>query len=182
MVEYNGTLLAVNNLQLTVEEEKPMAFQNNNIFKDIPRYDSMFMQQHLSLADPHFWGMNRIVRMAQILNDWSLTRGAHSNNHFGITLTVFAYVAAAPGKPTALDTHWIWQDGQNLCENTPQIKEGYLEVPKSSGLGIKLNMEKVMAVNALYNKMDNHDRDDAMAMQYLISDWRFDSKKPVLVR
>lgn len=39
-----------------------------------------------------------------------------------------------------------------------------------------------MEANALYNKMDNHDRDDAMAMQYLISDWKFDSKKPALVR
>jgi glucarate dehydratase len=135
------------------------------------------------LADPHFWGMNGSIRMAQTLNDWGLTWGSHSNNHFDITLTVFAHVAAAaPGNPTALDTHWIWQDGQNLCENTPQIKDGYLEVPKEPGLGIKLNMEKVMEANALYNKMDNHDRDDAMAMQYLISDWKFDSKRPALVR
>jgi glucarate dehydratase len=135
------------------------------------------------LADPHFWGMNGSVRMAQTLNDWGLTWGSHSNNHFDITLTVFAHVAAAaPGRPTALDTHWIWQDGQNLCENTPQIKAGYLEVPKLPGLGVKLNMEKVMAANELYNKMDNHDRDDAMAMQYLISDWKFDSKRPALVR
>lgn len=135
------------------------------------------------LADPHFWGMNGSVRMAQILNDWGLTWGSHSNNHFDITLTVFAHVAAAaPGNPTALDTHWIWQDGQNLCKNTPQIIDGYLEVPKLPGLGIKLNMEKVMEANALYNKLDNHDRNDALAMQYLIPNWKFDPKKPALVR
>ncbi|WP_442867957.1 enolase C-terminal domain-like protein [Caproiciproducens sp. CPB-2] len=96
------------------------------------------------LADPHFWGMNGTVRMAQILNDWGLTWGSHSNNHFDITLTVYAHVtAAAPGTPTPLDTHWIWQDGQNLCENTPEIRDGYLEVPKAPGLGIHPDMEKL---------------------------------------
>jgi glucarate dehydratase len=135
------------------------------------------------LADPHFWGMNGTVKMAQILNDWGLTWGSHSNNHFDITLTVYAHVAAAaPGNPTPIDTHWIWQDGQNLCENTPKIEDGYLEVPETPGLGIQPNMERIMAANALYNKMNDYDRNDALAMQYLIPDWKFDSKKPALVR
>ena len=43
-------------------------------------------------------------------------------------------------------------------------------------------MERVMEANRLYNQMDNHDRDDAMAMRYLIPGWRYDSKKPCLVR
>ncbi len=135
------------------------------------------------LADPHFWGMNGTVRMAQILNDWGLTWGSHSNNHFDITLTVYAHVAAAaPGNPTPLDTHWIWQDGQSLCENTPEIRDGYLEVPKAPGLGIHPDMEKIMAANELYSKIEFHDRNDAVAMQYLIPNWKFDPKKPALVR
>lgn len=135
------------------------------------------------LADPHFWGFGGSVRMAQILNDWGLTWGSHSNNHFDITLTAFAHVAAAaPGNPTALDTHWIWQDGQNLLSDTPQIVDGYLQVPKKPGMGVTINMEKVMEANALYQKLPSHDRDDAMAMQYLIPDWKYDCKKPALVR
>lgn len=135
------------------------------------------------LADPHFWGFGGSVRMSQILNDWGLTWGSHSNNHFDITLTAFAHVAAAaPGNPTALDTHWIWQDGQNLLKNTPQIKEGYLEVPSGPGLGVTIDMDRVMEANKLYNSLPSHDRDDAMAMQYLIPNWKFDSKKPALVR
>ena len=90
--------------------------------------------------------------------------------------------AAAPGTPTALDTHWIWQDGQNLLRDTPEIKNGYLEVPKKPGLGVTINMERVMEANALYKKLKNHDRDDAEAMQFLIPGWKFDSKKPALVR
>lgn len=135
------------------------------------------------LADPHFWGFGGSVRMAQILNDWGLTWGSHSNNHFDITLTAFAHVAAAaPGNPTALDTHWIWQDGQNLLKDTPQIVDGYLQVPDKPGMGVTLDMDKVMEANKLYNSLSSHDRDDAMAMQYLISNWKFDSKKPALVR
>lgn len=135
------------------------------------------------LADPHFWGLNGSLRMAQLLNDWGLTWGSHSNNHFDITLTAFAHcAAAAPGKPTALDTHWIWQDGQDLCSNAPKIQEGYLEVPQTGGLGITLDMNRVMQANALYNKLSSHDRDDAVAMQYLIPGWKFDPKRPCLVR
>ncbi len=135
------------------------------------------------LADPHFWGFEGSVRMAQILNDWGLTWGSHSNNHFDITLTAFAHTAAAaPGSPTALDTHWIWQDGQNLLDDTPVIRNGYLEVPKGHGLGVHLNMDRVMEANALYNALPTHDRNDAMAMRFLIPDWKFDSKKPALVR
>ena len=135
------------------------------------------------LADPHFWGFGGSVRMAQILNDWGLTWGSHSNNHFDITLTAFAHVAAAaPGKPTALDTHWIWQDGQNLLKDTPQIVDGYLQVPKKPGMGVTIDMDKVMEANRLYNMLPTHDRNDAEAMQYLIPNWKFDSKKPALVR
>jgi glucarate dehydratase len=44
-----------------------------------------------------------------------LTWGSHSNNHFDISLAMFTHVAAAaPGNVTAIDTHWIWQDGQRL--------------------------------------------------------------------
>ena len=135
------------------------------------------------LADPHFWGFEGSVRMAMLLNDWGLTWGSHSNNHFDITLTAFAHVAAAaPGSPTALDTHWIWQDGQNLLKDTPQIKDGYLEVPNKPGLGVEIDMNRVIEANKLYENLPSHDRDDAIAMQYLIPNWKYDSKKPALVR
>ena len=69
----------------------------------------------IPLADPHFWTMAGSVRVAQLCHDFGLTWGSHSNNHFDISLAMFTQVgAAAPGEITALDTHWIWQDGQGL--------------------------------------------------------------------
>ncbi|HJE69282.1 enolase C-terminal domain-like protein, partial [Pseudomonas oryzihabitans] len=59
----------------------------------------------IPLADPHFWTMQGSVRVAQMCNDWGLTWGSHSNNHFDISLAMFTHVAAAaPGKITAIDT------------------------------------------------------------------------------
>jgi glucarate dehydratase len=135
------------------------------------------------LADPHFWTMSGSIRAGQVLNDWGMTWGSHSNNHFDISLAIFAQTAAAaPGDITAMDTHWIWQDGQELCGESIAIKDGKIRVTDKPGLGIEIDMDRVMKANELYNKMDSHDRDDAMAMQYLIPNWKFDSKKPCLVR
>lgn len=135
------------------------------------------------LADPHFWGFDGAVRMSQLLDSWGLTWGIHSNNHFDITLAAFAQVgAAAVGEPAPLDTHWIWQDGQDLLEDASKIVGGKLQVPQGPGLGVHLNMERVMEANALYGKLPSHDRDDAAGMQYLIPGWKYDHKRPCLVR
>ncbi|MCI9308252.1 MAG: glucarate dehydratase [Oscillospiraceae bacterium] len=135
------------------------------------------------LADPHFWGFDGAVRMSQLLDGWGLTWGVHSNNHFDITLAAFAQVgAAAVGEPAPLDTHWIWQDGQDLLEDAPKIVDGKLQVPQGPGLGVRLNMERVMEANALYGKLPSHDRDDAAGMRYLIPGWKYDHKRPCLVR
>ena len=135
------------------------------------------------LADPHFWGFGGAARMSQTLQSWGLTWGVHSNNHFDVTLAAFAQIGAcAAGEPAPLDTHWIWQDGQNLLLDTPQIVGGKLQVPEGPGLGVHLNMERVMEANRLYNSLPSHDRNDAEYMQYLIPGWVYDHKKPCLVR
>lgn len=135
------------------------------------------------LADPHFWGMAGSVRIGQVLNDWNLTWGSHSNNHFDISLAIFAQcAAAAPGNITALDTHWIWQDGQYLTKNPMQIKNGKIHVSDAPGFGLEIDMDAVMKANALYKKLGSGDRNDAAGMQYLIPGWKFDPKRPCLVR
>ena len=109
------------------------------------------------LADPHFWGFDGAIRMSQLLTSWGLTWGVHSNNHFDITLAAFAQVGcAAVGDPAPMDTHWIWQDGQNLLLDAPQIINGKLQLPDAPGLGVHLNMKRVEEANALYNSMPTH--------------------------
>jgi len=137
----------------------------------------------IPLADPHFWTMAGSVRVAQTCRDWGLTWGSHSNNHFDVSLAMFTHVgAAAPGKVTAIDTHWIWQDGQRLTKEPLQIVEGHVQVPKKPGLGIELDMAEVEKAHQLYLQHGLGARDDAMAMQYVMPGWAFDPKRPCMVR
>ena len=137
----------------------------------------------IPLADPHFWTMQGSVRVAQMCQTWGLTWGSHSNNHFDVSLAMFTHVgAAAPGQVTAIDTHWIWQDGQRLTKEPLQIKGGAIEVPKKPGLGIELDMVEVEKAHQLYLQHGLGARDDAIAMQYLIPNWKFNSKLPCMVR
>jgi glucarate dehydratase len=137
----------------------------------------------IPLADPHFWTMQGSVRVAQLCHAWGLTWGSHSNNHFDISLAMFTHVAAAaPGNITAIDTHWIWQDGQHLTKNPLQIVDGTITVPQKPGLGIEIDMDAIEKGNELYRSRGLAGRDDAVAMQYLVPGWKFDNKRPCLVR
>jgi glucarate dehydratase len=137
----------------------------------------------IPLADPHFWTLSGSVRVAQTCRDFGLTWGSHSNNHFDVSLAMFTHVAAAaPGRVTAIDTHWIWQDGQRLTKQPLQIEGGLVRVPDRPGLGIELDMAEVDKAHALYLQHGLGARDDALAMQHLMPGWRFDPKRPCLVR
>ncbi len=137
----------------------------------------------IPLADPHFWTMAGSVRVAQMCNDRGLRWGSHSNNHFDVSLAMFTHVAAAaPGNITAIDTHWIWQDGQRLTKEPLRIKGGLVTVPMQGGLGIALDMAEAEKAHSVYKSLDLGARDDAMAMQFLIPGWKFDPKRPCLVR
>jgi glucarate dehydratase len=127
--------------------------------------------------------MQGSVRVAQMCNEWGLTWGSHSNNHFDISLAMFTHVAAAaPGRITAIDTHWIWQDGQRLTREPLQIVDGKVKVPARPGLGVEIDMDELDRAHALYKAHGLGARDDAAAMQYLIPNWTFDNKRPSLVR
>ncbi len=137
----------------------------------------------IPLADPHFWTMRGALKVARTCSEAGLTWGSHSNNHFDVSLAMFTHVAAAaPGRVTAIDTHWIWQDGQRLTQRPLIIDRGQIEVPKAPGLGVELDWPQVEAAHALYRDQAGGDRNDAIAMQYLLPEWTFDPKRPCLAR
>ncbi len=90
-----------------------------------------------------------------------------------ISLAMFTHVgAAAPGNPTAIDTHWIWQEGDcRLTKNPLEIKTEKLP----------FLMRPVWAWNWTGNRYKRHmrpinvctggARNDAGPMQYLIPGW-----------
>lgn len=138
----------------------------------------------IPLADPHFWTMAGSVRVGQLCNDFGLMWGCHSNNHFDISLAIMVQCAAAvPGRLNGIDTHWIWQEGiERLTKKPMQIVDGCIELPKTPGLGIEVDREQVLKANRLYMENCLGARDDAKGMQYLIPGWKFDHKRPCMVR
>ena len=137
----------------------------------------------IPLADPHFWTMQGSVRVAQLCQERGLTWGSHSNNHFDISLAMFTHVAAAaPGRVTAIDTHWIWQDGQRLTREPLVISGGKISVPARPGLGLDIDFAQLAQAHELYRRIGGGARDDTIAMQYLLPGWKFDPKRPCLVR
>ena len=96
---------------------------------------------------------------------------------------MFTHVAAAaPGNVTAIDTHWIWQDGQRITKEPFEIIDGHLTVPDRPGLGVELDMGQVELAHELYLREGLGSRDDSVGMQFLVPGWSFDSKRPALVR
>ncbi|WP_018606144.1 enolase C-terminal domain-like protein [Uliginosibacterium gangwonense] len=138
----------------------------------------------IPLADPHFWTMQGSVRVAQMCDEFGLTWGSHSNNHFDVSLAMFTHAAAAaPGEITAIDTHWIWQEGQERLTREPlRIINGLVQVPEKPGLGVEPDMDRILAANELYKKVGSNARDDAIAMQYLTPGWKYDPKQPSIGR
>jgi glucarate dehydratase len=137
----------------------------------------------IPLADPHFWTPSGSIDVAKLCHRWGLTWGSHSNNHFDISLAMFTQVgAAAPGTITALDTHWIWQDGQRLSVEPPRIVDGHVAAPERPGLGVEIDEAALEAAHQVYRSLPAGSRNDAMAMQYLIPGWTFDAKRPAMVR
>jgi len=157
----------------------------NMVATDGPQLADALARQavDIPLADPHFWTLSGSVRVAQTCHDWGLTWGSHSNNHFDISLAMFTHVAAAaPGRITAIDSHWIWQDGQALTLQPPRIVDGMITLPTAPGLGVQLDPAALERAHALYNDHGLGERDDAIAMQSLQPGWTFDPKRPCLVR
>lgn len=138
----------------------------------------------IPLADPHFWTMQGSVRVSQLCHEFGLTWGSHSNNHFDISLAMMTHCgAAAPGQINALDTHWIWQEGiERLTKEPLQIVDGKITVPDKPGLGVEIDREQILKANKLYIDNNLGARDDSVGMQFLIPGWKFDNKKPCLVR
>lgn len=144
----------------------------------------MLQAVDIPLADPHFWTLTGANRVAHLCNEFGLTWGCHSNNHFDISLAMFSHVgASAPGNPTALDTHWIWQEGDmTLTKNPLQITNGKIKLNDKPGLGLELDMDKIQQAHELHKKLPTGARNDAIPMQFYYPGWAFDRKRPCMVR
>ncbi|VEA32895.1 glucarate dehydratase 2 [Salmonella enterica subsp. enterica] len=109
----------------------------------------------IPLADPHFWTLTGAVRVAQLCDDWGLTWGCHSNNHFDISLAMFTHVGAArqANPPLLIRTGSGRRAIGRLTKNPLEIKNGKIAVPDAPGLGVELDWEQVRKAHDAYKKL-----------------------------
>ena len=84
---------------------------------------------------------------------------------------------------------WCWQDGGLFQRRIFSLDfSGSFGIAASHplfiGLGVAIDRDQLMKAHRLYlDKCEGRGaRDDAVGMQYLIPGWKFDNKKPCLVR
>ena len=96
---------------------------------------------------------------------------------------MFTHVgAAAPGRVTAIDTHWIWQDGQRLTKEPLQIGGGHVDGAEKPGLGVELDMAEVETAHELYQQQASARATTRWRCSTSIPGWTFDPKRPACVR
>ena len=129
--------------------------------------------------------MEGSVRVGQLCSDFGLMWGLPLKQ----PLRYFSCNGCSVRGSSSGQTQWYRytldpQEGRNrLTKNPMPIVGGRIEgIDKMVGLGIEVDREQVLKANKLYVENCLGARDDATGMQYLIPGWKFDNKKPCLVR
>lgn len=144
-------------------------------FDHIPRA----LQLHsidVLLCDHHYFGgfagcraLGPICRAA----GWSMSQ--HSNSHAGVTMAAMIHLAASiPHLTLASDTHYPWLvEGTDIIEGPMlPIRDGQMQIPAGSGLGVTLDRDKVARAAEVYHKCGMRKRDDGSLMRRLEPGWK----------
>lgn len=125
------------------------------------------------LSDHHYWGGLRATQeMARICATWGLGVSMHSNSHLGISLAAMLHAAAAtPFLTYACDTHYVWIEEDVLEGPMPSFRDGTMPVPTGTGLGIRVDEDRVARMVADYRRVGQSRRDDVAAMRRYVPDW-----------
>jgi len=136
----------------------------------------------IPMLELHRWGMQAAVRAAHICHEWGLNWGLQETTHFDISLAMLVQTAAAsPSATIALGTHWIHQEGiERLTHEPLQIEDGAIRVPEKGGLGVEPDMEQIRKAHDLHKRMGSKIAHQGGVMQFLVSGWSYDPKRPSL--
>ncbi|RDW89816.1 glucarate dehydratase family protein [Aspergillus mulundensis] len=121
------------------------------------------------LSDHHFWGgLRKSQTLASICAIWGIRLSMHSNSHLGISLAAMTHLAAAtPNLDYACDTHWPWKrrDEDVIGDGALRWVDGGVEVPRTPGLGVELDREKLGRLHRQYLECGIRKRDDTSYMR-----------------
>jgi len=116
------------------------------------------------LSDHHFWGgLRKCQTLASICATWNMRLSMHSNSHLGISLAAMTHLASATENlDYACDTHWPWKrrDEDVVVDGALRWQDGGVVVPKTPGLGVELDRERLAILHKQYLDCGLKKRDD----------------------
>ena len=108
----------------------------------------------ICLIEPTNWLISECADMAKLCHEWGIGWGMNVKPHLDISLATYVQIAAASkGDIQPLITPWIWQEGDAQLTKKPLlIEQGAISVPNSPGLGVEIDMNKLMKAHESYKK------------------------------
>ncbi len=147
-------------------------------FADLP--GSVAVQsEDVILSDHHFWGgLRPSLELAAFCRAFGRGLSMHSNSHVGISLAAMTHLGAAmPNLSYACDTHYPWQSEEILTQGRFVFEEGAIVVSDEPGLGIEIDRQALATLHAQYQACGLKERNDAIEMRKINSDWEFESTR-----
>jgi len=113
------------------------------------------------LLDTTFWGgIRQCVKAANVCETFQLGVAMHSSGELGVQLATMLHLAAViPNLSFAGDAHYHELTDDVIEGGKFEYKDGQIEVPKSPGLGIKLDYDKLSAYKELYRQLGSYPYD-----------------------
>ncbi|KAM0712866.1 hypothetical protein Q7P35_000315 [Cladosporium inversicolor] len=130
------------------------------------------------LSDHHFWGgLRKCQTLASICATWNMRLSMHSNSHLGISLAAMTHLASATENlDYACDTHWPWKrrDEDVVVDGALRWQDGGVIVPKTPGLGVELDRERLAILHKQYLDCGLRKRDDTAYIRRFQPDFSAD--------
>jgi glucarate dehydratase len=107
------------------------------------------------LLDTTFWGgIKACLKAAAVCETFQLGVAVHSSGELGIQLATMLHLGAAiPNLSFAADAHYHHLEDDIIQGGPMQYKNGKIPVPLASGLGIKLDRNKLAQYADLYKQL-----------------------------
>lgn len=113
------------------------------------------------LLDTTFWGgIRQCVKAAGVCETFQLGVAVHSSGELGIQLASMLHLGAViPNLSFAADAHYHHLTDDIIEGGLMKYENGKIKVPTGSGLGVKLNRDKLGEYSELYKRLGGYSYD-----------------------
>jgi glucarate dehydratase len=146
-----------------VREKVRMPLATNTVVVNFEQLAANILDQAVDviLLDTTFWGgIRQCIKAAGVCEAFQLGVAVHSSGELGIQLATMLHLAAViPNLAYAADAHYHHLTDDIIEGGKFTYQNGAIRVPTGSGLGVKLDREKVAEYSELYKELGSYPYD-----------------------